>query len=80
MINSFGPGAFSSDWPGPRGWPYPRKSIASTRNPACSSACAYVFQLSLLKRPPCASTTARSPFPCRSARTFLIQVPPKRRT
>jgi hypothetical protein len=53
---------------------YPRKLIARTRKPARCSSSACFLQLSLLKRPPWASTTARSPLPYRSAWT----VPPSR--
>ena len=47
----------------------PRKSMASARNPACTKTSACFCQLSLVKRPPCVSTTPRSPLPYTSAET-----------
>ncbi len=49
--------------------PRPRKSMASARNPACTKTSACFCQLSLVKRPPCTSTTPRSPLPYTSAET-----------
>src|SRR5580698_3297016 len=55
--------------PGPFDFPPPRKLIAITSNPAFTSTGACFAQLSLFQRPPCASSTARSPAPYTSAYT-----------
>ena len=43
--------------------PLPRKSIATTRNPASARTGAWAAQLSLVNRPPWANTSPRSPSP-----------------